>query len=327
MTRTLFILLVMSAGLSFFLSGMEAGVFALSRLRIRHLMRSGNARAKALHGYLEKPENFLWTILVGNTLANIGTASIGVAWLYGWLREWPWLLLPALVAGVLVFYAGCELLPKMLFRHYPNRLCMTLVVPFRAVHWALGPLVATVALLSRWWLRWTGGRRFTGHLFGNRDEMRLVMQESAHGLSNEERLMINRVLDLQNITVREVTTPLSRTVSVEMRTPLAEVLALGRKRGISRLPVWREDGGRRRIAGIVSVWTLLCSGEPPRGGTAADFLKPALYLDDEMRLEVALRQMQRTGQRLAIVLDRQQSEMGVISLQDVLKVIFEEVKA
>jgi CBS domain containing-hemolysin-like protein len=42
---------------------------------------------------------------------------------------------------------------------------------------------------------------------------------------------------------------------------------------------------------------------------------------------VALRQMQRTGQRLAIVLDRNQSELGVVSLQDVLKVIFAEVKS
>src|SRR5438094_5714381 len=56
--------------LSFVLSGMEAAVFALSRLRIRRQMRAGRRSAKVLHGYLENPENFLWTILVGNTVAN-----------------------------------------------------------------------------------------------------------------------------------------------------------------------------------------------------------------------------------------------------------------
>src|SRR6476646_9347353 len=56
--------------LSFVLSGMEAGVFALSRLRIRQLMRAGKRSAQVLHNYLEHPENFLWTILVGNTVAN-----------------------------------------------------------------------------------------------------------------------------------------------------------------------------------------------------------------------------------------------------------------
>src|SRR5215470_974774 len=56
---------------SFVLSGMEAGVFALSRLRIRQQMRAGRHSAAVLHGYLENPENFLWTIFVGNTVANL----------------------------------------------------------------------------------------------------------------------------------------------------------------------------------------------------------------------------------------------------------------
>src|SRR5262249_59717198 len=80
------IALLASAGVSFFMSGMEAGVFALNRLRIRHRMREGNRRAAALHGYLENPEDFLWTILVGNTLANIGAVSIGVTWLHRWMH-------------------------------------------------------------------------------------------------------------------------------------------------------------------------------------------------------------------------------------------------
>lgn len=321
-------LFLLCAGLSFFLSGMETGVFALSRLRIRHLMHQGNPRARALYGYLERPENFLWSILVGNTLANLGVVSIGVWWLYRALHTWPWLLLAALVAGILVFYAALELLPKMVFRLYPNRLCMALAVPFRLVHLALKPLVAPVALISRWLLRWSGGRRFTGHLFGNRDELRLVMQESAHGLTTEERAMIGRVLDLQNITVRQITTPMNRMVAVPAQTPVTEVLALARDRGINRLPVWREEQGQgeRRVAGLLNIWSLLYAEKLDEHKTARDFLKPALYLDDEMRLEVALRQMQRTGQRLAIVLGRDQRELGIVSLQDILKVIFGEVK-
>src|SRR5437763_16869859 len=56
--------------LSFLLSGVEAGVFTLSRLRVRQHMRAGRTSAKVLHQFLENPENFLWTILVGNTVAN-----------------------------------------------------------------------------------------------------------------------------------------------------------------------------------------------------------------------------------------------------------------
>jgi len=45
-----------------------------------------------------------------------------------------------------------------------------------------------------------------------------------------------------------------------------------------------------------------------------------------VRLEVALRLMQRAGQRTAIVLSRERKEMGVVKLKDILKVMFGEMK-
>jgi CBS domain containing-hemolysin-like protein len=326
--NTLLILLFAGClALSFFLSGMESGVFALSRLRIRHLMRSGNSRAAALHGYLENPENFLWTILVGNTLANLGSVSIGVLWLYRSLFPWPWLLLPLLGLSVLVFYAVVELLPKMMFRLYPNRLCLALALPFRLVHVLLGPLVAPVTLLAHWLLRWSGGRRFTGHLFGTREELRQVMHESAKALSSDERTMINRVLDLQNLTIRQVTIPLSAAVTVAASCPLKEVFAQARAHGFNRLPVRREDeGGRWRIAGVLDLRSLLYQPHLDENRCAGEFVQTALYLDDQTRFEVALRRMQRTGQRLALVLAPDGREVGIVALQDILRAIFGEVK-
>src|SRR5262245_45239425 len=252
---------------------MESGVLALSRLRIRHLMHSGNMRAAALHGYLENPENFLWTILVGNTLANLGAVSIGVMWLYRSLFPWPWLLIPVLSLGVLVFYAVCELLPKMMFRLYPNRLCLALALPFRLVHLGLRPLVAPVAVLARWLLRWSGGRRFTGRLFGTREELRQVMQESAQALSSDERTMINRVLDLQNLTVRQVTIPLNSAVTVPAACPVGEVFSLARTHGFSRLPVCQADGGRSRVLGLLDLRSLLFESKLDQSRPAGDFVK------------------------------------------------------
>ena len=326
MSLTSIILFIGGLGLSFLLSGMEAGVFALSRLRIRHLMRAGNARARALHDYLEKPEDFLWTILVGNTLSNIMVVSIGVWWLFRLLWMWPWALFLALVAGILLFYAVCELLPKMLFRVYPNRLCLALVRPFGLTRAVLRPVVVAVAWLARGLLHWTGGKRFTGGLFGNRDELRALMHESSQALTTEERTMINRVLDLQNLTVRQITVPMTQVSSVSVTTPVSEVLARARETGFSRMPVWREEGARQRVAGLLNLRSLLYDGQLDPHKTAGDYLKPALYLDGEQRAELALRQMQRTGQRLAIVLGRDRQEIGIVSLQDVLKVIFGEVR-
>ena len=326
MQSLLIILFLGCMATSFLMSGMEAGVFALSRLRIRQQARAGNPRAAALYGYLERPEDFLWTILVGNTLANVLAVSLGFIGFNYWLAPWPALFWAAFVAGGVLFYTSCELLPKMLFRAYPNRLCLTLALPFGAMHFALKPLVGLMALFSRVLLRWSGGKRFTGYLFGNRDELRQVMQESAQGLTSEERVMINRVLDLQNITVRQVMVSMARAVTVPAQMPVKELLSLARERGFTRLPVWKNEGGRQRIAGLVSLKSVLYQGVIDPAKTAGDYLKPAIFLDDEMRLEVALRQMQRTGQRLAIVLGADRVELGVVSLQDILKVIFGEVQ-
>ena len=326
MSFTLLLLFIGGLGISSLLSGMEAGVFALSRLRIRHLMRTGNARARALYEYLEKPEDFLWTILVGNTLSNIMVVSIGVWWLFRLLWMWPWALFTALVAGILLFYTVCELLPKMLFRVHPNRLCLALVRPFGLTRAVLRPVVVMVAWLSRGLLHWTGGQRFTGSLFGNRDELRALMHESSQNLTTEERTMINHVLDLQNLTVRQITVPMAQVAAVSVTTSVSGVLARAKETGFSRMPVWREEGTRRKVAGLLNLRSLLYDEKFDPQKTAGDYLKPALYLDGEQRVELALRQMQRTGQRLAVVLGHDGREIGIVSLQDVLKVIFGEVR-
>ncbi len=312
---------------SFLLSGMEAGVFALSRIRIRQQMRAGNRRARVLYEYLDHPENFLWTILVGNTLANLLVFSISVLWLHMWLGGLLQLFWMAFIAVVLVFYALIELLPKMIFRMYPNRLCMSMALPFRVIHLGVRPLVWLMAVLSKWVMRFSKGKRFTGHLFGNRDELRLVMQESAHGFTSEEKVMINRVLDLQNLTVRELSIPMAKVVTVSANTPVSELLEICRQKGLRRLPVWDKAEGEsgRRIIGLVNVSALIYESNLDTRKVAGDFVTPAPYLGQETRVEVAMRRMQRRGQRLGIVVGADGLELGIVSLQDILNFMFGEV--
>jgi putative hemolysin len=318
-------LFMVCLGLSFLLSGMEAGVFALSRMRVRQQMRAGRRSAEVLHEFLENPENFLWTILVGNTVANFIILGMIVVWLVEALPgKRLWFALVFLII-VFLFYTLFDLLPKMLFRLYPNRLCLFWARPFRFIHILLRPLVWLVEGISALLLRWTGSKAFTGHLFGNREELRFIMQESGGGLTTEERTMINRVLDLQSLTVRHITKPLSLAATVNMQTPMSDVLAISRDRRVTRLPVWETREGQRRIAGIISIITILYDTNANSKKTAAELVRPALYVDEDLRLETALQRMQRSGQRLAIVLGRNRREIGIITLSDILKLIFGEV--
>jgi len=205
-------------------------------------------------------------------------------------------------------------------------LCLLAAPVFRLAHFALSPLVAMVEGFSRTALRLTGGQAFTGRLFGSREEMRSVMQESAQAFTSDERAMINRVLDLQNFTVRQIARPLAEVVTVEARTPLGDAFRLARERQLWRLPVREMRDGQPRIAGLLALGPLLFRDDLDLQKPAAAHMTPALFVNENMRLEVALRLMQRAGHRLAIVLARDGAEMGIVSLEDILKVMFGEVK-
>ena len=106
---------LISLGLCFLLSGMETGVFGLTRWRIRRQVRAGNKRAKVLARYLENPENFLWTILIGNTLAVFTAINLVFYALYPPLGMHPVLFALAFLAFV--------------FDHHEYGVCDILVLP------------------------------------------------------------------------------------------------------------------------------------------------------------------------------------------------------
>lgn len=321
-----YILLALCLGASFLLSGMEAGVFALNRLRIRRLARNGQPSAQILNGFLEKPERFLWTILVGNTLANFIILGWILAELHFIFLHRPLLIVALFSVIVFLFYVFFDLLPKMLFRAHPNVLCLSAARGFRIMNFMLGPIVLLVEDVSKIILHWTGGQAFKGQLFGNREEMRAMMRESGQVLTDDEHTMINRILDLQHFTVGQVAKPLTETPTVEAATPLRDALALARTNSISRLPVWEVRDGKRRIGGLLDIRPLVYREHLDVEKPASAYMMPAVFINEGVRLEVALRLMQRAGQRTAIVLSRDRREIGVVKLRDILQVMFGEMK-
>ena len=314
----IWILFLLALGASFLLSGMEAGVFALNRLRIRRLARSGQKSAKLLNRFLEKPERFLWTILVGNTLANFFIMGWMLVKLYGWFLDYPYH--KSLIAGLYIlvvffFYVFFDLLPKMLFMAHPNSLCLSAARVFRPINFLLRPLVVLVDEISQAILRWTGGRAFTGRVFGNREELRAVMQESGGMLTDDEHAMVNRILDLQNYTVGQIARPMAETIGIDADKPVRGAIAVAGEKNLSRLPVWENRNGRRRIAGLLDVGPLLYRESFDAERPASTYMIPALFVDEGLRLEIALRLMQRSGQRMAIVLARDRSEVGIVAVK------------
>lgn len=322
----LILLLILLLALSFLFSGMETGILSLNRMRLRQLIRSGDKNARLLNRYLADPETFLWTILVGNTLANIGAALVILLSLHHRFSDDAVTFSIGGLGVAMVFFIVGEMIPKTLFGNYPNRLCLMLITPFRMMKFFLKPIVIVVELLAGGILRNTGGRTFAGSTFANREELRWLMQESGQGFTSEERAMITRVMDLEKLTVRSQLIPWGKVVTVDAGSPMSEVMKVTHEHRYTRMPVWETKDGQRSIAGLISLKRLLFEADVDPSKVADDYTKPALFLDESKRLGDALQLMQKTGHRMAIVQDRGKRAIGIICLEDILKVIFGEVR-
>ena len=311
--------------LSFVLSGMEAGVFALNRVRLRLQARSGRRSAVRLMKFLNKPEQFLWTLFIGNTVVNFFILAWVLIVLDKYLSQWPLALWLTFAVVVFDFYTFFDLLPKTLFRAAPNRLCIAFSGPVRFVHIGLRPVVKFVEWIATLLLGWRDEAALSGQLFGNREELRAIMQESGRGMTSDERRLINRVLDLHTFTARQLMKPMQLAVTVNLDTSLNDVMKLARERSLSRFPVWDVQEGRRRIAGMLDLDTILYRDDLQPEASIARFVKPAVFLNEHMPVEKALHRMRRSGQQLAVVVGQNQRELGILALQDGLRRIFGEV--
>lgn len=312
--------------LSFILSGMEAGVFALNRVRLRHQARSGQKAAVRLTKCFRDPEQFLWTLFVGNTLVNFFALAWMLMVLESLFREIPVVLWGGFALVVFVFHTVFDLLPKTVFRASPNRLCAVFSGPVRAVHLVLRPLVKLVEWGAMLLLGWRREAALSDQLFGNREELRVIMQESARGFTSDERTLINRVLDLHSVTVRHVMKPIQLAVTVNMETTLAELFELARDKGLSRFPVWEMEAGIQRIAGIIDLDTVIYRDDLALEASVARFVTPSVFLSQNLPVENALRRMRRGGQPLAVVVGPKHREVGILAMQDVLERIFGEME-
>ena len=108
-------------------------------------------------------------------------------------------------------------------------------------------------------------------------------------------------------------------------TPVGEILRLCRELQLSRIPLRTRDKGVERCVGIVDLSAIIYRENVDPAQPASDFLQPALFLPQDLRVDEALGRMQRAGRRMAIVMGNDGAEAGVLVSRDVIRSIFGEV--
>ena len=316
------ILLVISSVISFIFSGIQTGLYSINRSRIRLQGREGNKKALLLLNLQRDPENFFLTVLLGKTIAN-GVFAILMALL---LKENSsgMLFWSLFLSCVFTLYTLCDLLPKKLFSRFPDKLSLAVARPFRAVQITLTPFVGLTQALFGKTLAGAVGQPMTKRLFRNRDELKKLMEDSGDSLSDEERTMISQVLRLSERTLGQAAIPLNLSVTASADSSISSVVDLCRNHRIARVPIWKFDGGQRKVVGVVTLKTSLYREDYDGSKPAGDYMQPALFLPSDLKVEAALKRMQRSGQWLAIVTSESQKEAGIVALQDILKIVFSD---
>ena len=96
--------------ISAFFSGAETGMMAINRYRLRHLAKNGVKAAKRVVTLLARPDRLLGVVLIGNTFANIMSASIATLIAIDLWGEHAALAASVVLTFVVLIFA--EVLPK-----------------------------------------------------------------------------------------------------------------------------------------------------------------------------------------------------------------------
>jgi magnesium and cobalt exporter, CNNM family len=239
-------------------------------------------------------------------LLAIGGTALGLATEW-WMRSWVGTTVVAGTSTVLLLLVG-DVVPRALGALVPE-------LARRALPSARSSLAPFRPLLGL--LRWVdaGMHRVAPPA--------ATTQRRDFGVAQRDMLL--GVLSLEDTTIEDVMTPRLDVVAVDVDAQWSELLEVARRSEHSRLPVFRET--LDDIAGIVYAKDLA----PGLIGTAApperwqELIRPVPFVPESKVLSQQLRDFQRGGGHLAIVVDEFGGTSGVVTLEDVLEEIVGEI--
>ncbi len=342
-----FLLILLLVSLNAFFVTMEFAVVVSRKPRLMALAEQGHRGAQLALPWVESQQardRMVAAAQLGVTIVSLALGAVGEgtfetllhhalgnAQLPAWL-DFLETILPALplalslvIVTTLHVVLG-EQVPKVAALRHPEATVAT-----------FAPLMQIFIIVFKWFidlLDWI--TRTILNLFGLKsqahgslsiEELKYLVQESeAEGLlPEEEGEIIHAVLDFSQVLVRQVMVPRTDIVAAPADAPLAEVVRLAAKHGVTKIPLY--EGDLDHIVGIVylkSILPRLAEGQI-NGTPAREVADEALFVPESLPIRELLRLFREKRQHIAVVVDEYGGTAGLVTLEDVLEELVGEV--
>jgi len=316
-----FITLVVLLILSGVFSGSETALVGLSMGRVQALVKEGRIGSAAVYRLKKDPSQMLTTILIGNNLVNIAASALATVIA---TREFgssgPGIAVGLLTLFILVFG---EITPKSLATRYPERISLFIALPLLAFMRLMYPLVWMFSRFTTWVYHLTGGKEEP-----TVTESELIsmlgygVQEGE--IEHDEKEIIERVFGFNDLTVRDVMTPMRDVFSLDGRQTVAEVLPVVIQKPFSRIPLINKETNHfyklLHLRDLLKASANECDDE-----LIENIAHEPLYVPQYLAIDDLFAKFKRHSRIFAVVVDEFGDERGIVTLEDLMEELVGEI--
>jgi CBS domain containing-hemolysin-like protein len=322
-------LLVLMLGLlmiSAFFSMTETAYSSVGRLRMKTLVELKKAGSKKALWIVDNFDKTLTTLLVGNNLANIALATVSVILfkgLFGSMNNADTVisLMNTGVMTIVILIFG-EILPKSVAKSNAEKICLW---ESRLVYFLIKimtPLTYFFLLLNR---KVTGRIDTENRISVTESDLETIIDtmEEEGSIDGEEADMLQKVLDLSEITVEEIMTPRVDMIAVEVNDDIKTITDTFFKNKFSRLPVY--DTNTDNIIGILSERDFYTKLIKEQNVNIRRMIRQPLFIPSSTKVDALIELLQTSNMHLAVVVDEYGGVDGIVTMEDALEELVGEI--
>ena len=329
MIISLFILLFLLL-LSFFFSGSETAVTAVSRSILFEKEKQGDKNAKKLNKMKRRSDKLIGTLLLGNNIVNIAITAIATGLLIQLFGEYGVVIATFGVSFVVLVFS--EVLPKTIALQHPTSFSLKVASALYFLVKILSPFVVAINWIgakTMWLLRIQPTAQNTSEQEIKAEIRGAIELQADEQTLSHEKYMLKSVLDLSEITVADIMKHRSELVTLNVNTPTEEIMNFISNSPYSRIPVW--SGKRDNIIGVLHVKTLLktlnyCYQKHITNIDLSQVMTKPWFILESTSLLNQLHAFKIRREHFALVVDEYGSLLGLVTLEDLLEEIVGDIE-